>query len=147
MFGFRLCQKLSGIGPAARHPKYLMEVMSSSEWEDWKAFYHLNPFGDDILVMMIAKFWKFYIDSTTSDESGQPPIELEDLMPGKDAETRWDEIEEMVEDRMEEIRQEKAEARRLSKMTQDEIDREEQEKWIRAHAARFGRTAEEPSSE
>lgn len=132
------------MGAAARHPKYLMEALSTSEWDDWKAFFHLHPFGDDQIITMMARLLAFYIDSHSGTES--PPVDLEDLLPGISAEERWEQIESILRERLEEEDYERKEAARLAAMTQEERDAEAVREIERQHAARMGLKVSDPES-
>jgi hypothetical protein len=126
---------LSGLGPVARHPKYLLEIFTVSELEDWKAFFQLFPFGPDQLMGMIARAHADLINMHSAE--GSPPVESTDLMPGEDADTRWARIEEAMAEEREERRLERIERQKLAALSPEERAAEEQRRFIAARQASF----------
>jgi hypothetical protein len=126
---------LSGLGPVARHPKYLLEIFTASELEEWKAFFQLFPFGPDQLMGMIARAHADMINMNAAE--GSQPVEPKDLLPGDDADTRWQRIEETIEEELLDRRLERAERRRLAKMSPEERAAEEQRRFIAERHAKL----------
>jgi hypothetical protein len=126
---------LSGLGPVARHPKYLLEIFTASELEDWKAYFQLFPFGMDQLMGMIARAHADLINMNSTESS--QPVQPQDLMPGDDADTRWERIEAAIADELEERRMERAERRRLAQLSPEEREAEEMRRFIAARQAAF----------
>lgn len=126
---------LSGLGPVARHPKYLLEIFTASELEDWKAYFQLFPFGMDQLMGMIARAHADLINMNSTESS--QPVQPQDLMPGDDAGTRWERIEAAITDELEERRMERAERRRLAKLSPEEREAEEMRRFIAARQSAF----------
>jgi hypothetical protein len=124
------------MGRVARHPKYLLDELSVEEFEDWKACFQLYPFGEDVLMGMIARLHADVINiQMTSDAT---PINAKDLMPGSDFESRWERIEEMIEEEREERRLERLEQLRLAKLSPEEREAELQRRFIAARQAELG---------
>lgn len=136
MLGFRLCRSLSGLGQVARHPKYLLDVLSVEEFEDWKACFQLHPFGEDVLMGMIARLHADIINMNLSTDA--EPVKAKDLMPGADFETRWERIEELMEEEREERRLEQLERKRLAKLSPEEQAAEIQRLFIASRQSELG---------
>ena len=124
------------MGRAVRHPKYLLDELSVDEFEDWKAAWQLHPFGEDVLMGMIARLHADIINMNLSTDA--TPVNADDLMPGADFETRWERIEEMMEEEREERRLERLEQKRLAQMSAEERDNEIRRKFIAARQAAQG---------
>ncbi len=122
---------------ASRHPKYLLPLLTASELDDWKAFFQLYPFGMDQLMGVIAAFHADYINAHSPE--GTPPVEPQDLMPGMEAEARWERIQEAwLEDRREK-RLERARERELAGLSEEERNAKLVAEFIRARQAAQGR--------
>jgi len=126
---------LSGLGTVARHPKYLLDIFTASELEDWKAFFQLFPFGPDQLMGMVARAHADMINIHSAE--GSIPVDPTDLMPGEDADTRWERIEEAIAEEREERRLEQIELRKLAALSPEEREAEEQRRFIAARQGGF----------
>lgn len=120
----KMCLQFSGIGYDARHPKYLTELYSASEWEDWRAFNRLFPFGQDQIHMMLARLTAWFYNANRP--KGAAAISPEELIPRVDIEEVWREIDAQIEEK-----------RRLDAMTPAQRTAEAKERLKREHAARM----------
>lgn len=133
------------MGAVARHPKYLLETLSTEEIDDWKAFFQLAPFGPDQLMGMIAGFHADFINANRAE--GEPPFDARDLIPGGDAESRWEKFEEVWREELAERREERARQRELAALSDEERNARLQEEFIRSRQASLGiKTDPEPRS-
>lgn len=76
MFGFRLCLHL-GIP----HPDYLFPQLTSRQLAEWMAAYNIEPFGEDLTRMTIAKMAATLVNQRRS--RGTDPIEEDYFLPAK----------------------------------------------------------------
>lgn len=120
----KLCLALNGIGRDARHPDYLLDVLSASQYDDWRAFNRLYPFGQDQIHLMIARLTAYFYN--VNRPKGAAPANFDEFIPKTDTAGIWERIEAEIE-----------EQRRLAAMTPAERTAEAKERLKREHAARM----------